>query len=194
VTVSEHEQSGKMLTGEPDAPLFTTRWIELPAFSTWPNGNWSGMLRRQCTNRWKIQPMRRWLSTQLESKPPGAVEQWIGITLDESHRAKESDVQYIVNRWPFLEMLERPWTRGMVIHWLRENDLEVPVSSSCVFCPFHDDLTWRRIKQADNGDWKRAVEVDRAIRDKRPGYKCYLHSSRKPLEDVRLGIEQLEMW
>ncbi len=212
VTVSEHEQSGKMLNGEPDAPSFTTWRLEIPAYTTWPpmspedciwrweevlarNRNGAqGMLRRQCTSRWKIQPMRRWLSTQLDSKPPGVVEQWIGITLDEAHRAKQSDVQYIVNRWPFLEMLDRPWTRGMVIHWLRGKGLEVPVSSSCIICPYHDDLTWRRIKQADNSDWQRAVEVDRSIRDKRPGYKCYLHSSRRPLEDVRLGIEQLEMW
>jgi hypothetical protein len=129
-----------------------------------------------------------------QTKRPGTVEQWIGITLDEAHRAKESDVQYIVNRHPFLEMLDRPWTRGMVIHWLRERGLEVPVSSSCVFCPYHDDLTWRRIKMSGNGDWRRAVEVDRAIRNKRPGYRCYLHSSRKPLEDVRVGVEQLEMW
>ena len=134
------------------------------------------------------------LNMQGKSKRPGTIEQWIGITLDEAHRAKESDVQYIVSRWPFLEMLDRPWTRGMVIHWLREQGLEVPVSSSCIICPYHDDLTWRRIKKANNGDWERAVAADRAIRDKRPGYKCYLHASRKPIEDVRFGIEQDTLW
>lgn len=81
----------------------------------------------------------------------------------------------------------------MVIHWLQEQGLEVPVSSSCVFCPYHDDLTWRRIKISGNGDWEKAVTIDRAIRDKRPGFKCFVHDSRKPLEDVRLGIEQAEM-
>jgi hypothetical protein len=130
-----------------------------------------------------------------ESKTPGIIEQWIGITLDEAHRAKtDMPPKYITNRHPFLEMLDRPWTRGMVIHWLQEQGLQVPVPSSCLFCPYHDDLTWRRIKQSGNGDWQQAVQVDRAIRDKRPGYKCYLHSSRRPLENVRLGIEQLEMW
>jgi len=165
------------------------RWVTPPMFTSGPEGD--GMLYRTCTDRWKVRPMRRWIRAQ----GVRAAEQWIGITLDEAHRAKTGmPPKYIENRHPFLEMLERPYTRGMVIHWLREQGLEVPVSSSCIICPYRDDLTWRRIKQSDNGDWQRAIEVDRAIRDKRPGYKCYLHSSRKPLEDVRLGIEQLEMW
>lgn len=159
-----------------------------PMFTVGPEGR--GMLYRTCTDRWKIRPMQRWLRSKGVSK----LEQWIGITLDESHRAKQGNVQYIVNRHPFLEMLDRPWTRGMVVHWLQEQGLEVPVSSNCVICPYQTDLEWRRLKMAGNGDWERAVEVDRAIRDKRPSYKCYLHSSRQPLEGVRLGIEQLEMW
>ena len=157
------------------------------------------MLYRTCTDRWKVRPMRRLISHLLnmqgKSKQPGTVEQWIGITLDEAHRAKTGmPPQYIENMHPFLEMLDRPWTRGMVIHWLRSQELEVPVSSSCIICPYRDDLTWRRIKKANNGDWERAVAADRAIRDKRPGYKCYLHNSRKPIEDVRFGIEQASLW
>jgi len=34
------------------------------------------------------------------------VEQWIGITLDEVHRMKPSDVQYITLAYPFIEYLE----------------------------------------------------------------------------------------
>jgi len=183
VTVT-HDEAGRLSDGH--GGLF------VPAFTTYNDGTPSGMMHRQCTRHWKIAEMKRWLQA---NRSGDQVEQWIGITLDEAHRAKVGmPPKYITNLHPYLEMLDRPWTRGMVIHWLQENDLEVPVSSSCVICPYHDDLTWRRIKQADNGDWERAVAADRAIRDKLPGYKCYLHSSRKPLEDVRLGIEQLEMW
>jgi len=164
--------------------------IMIPVFTGFVDGP-GGMLPRQCTAHWKIYPMRRWLQ---EHRKGQQCEQWIGLTLEEVHRAKPSGVQYITSRWPFLEMLDRPWLRAHVVHWLEEQGLEVPPSSNCVICPYQTDLEWRRMKQADNGDWQRAVAVDRAIRDKRPGYKCYLHSSRKPLEDVRLGIEQLEMW
>ena len=171
--------------------------VFVPAFTTRPNGSPSGMLRRQCTNRWKIIPMRRWLSKRLtelgQSKSPGVVEQWLGFTLDESHRAKPGDVRYITNRFPYLEMLGRPWTRGMVIQWLREQGLEVPVKSSCIICPFHDDNEWRAIQMADNDDWKRAVEVDQAIRGKRIGYECYLCKDRKPLEDHDF-TQQLSYW
>lgn len=183
VKIVKHADAGKL--SDNHGGLF------IPAHTTYEDGRPSGMMHRQCTRHWKIAEIKRWLQKNRDGEQ---VEQWIGITLDEIHRAKESGVQYIVNRHPYLEMLDRPWTRGMVIQWLKENDLEVPVSSSCVFCPFHDDLTWRRIKMSENGDWKKAVKVDKEIRNIRTGYKCYLHSSRIPLEKVRLGIEQLEMW
>lgn len=81
----------------------------LPAFTISLADGTHGQLRRQCTGAWKITPIRRFVShllkAQGESKQPGTVEQWIGITLDEAHRARQNDVQYIVNRHPFLEML-----------------------------------------------------------------------------------------
>ena len=154
-----------------------------------------GQLRRSCTGRWKIQPIKRWLQA---SRNGQSVEQWIGITLDEVHRMKSSDVQYIDLRYPFIEMLDRPWTRGMVMRWLQENDLEIPVKSSCVFCPYHDRASWREIKRSGNGDWQKALAVDEAIRDKRPGYKCYLIADRIPLAEADFRSEedhgQLSLW
>ena len=150
---------------------------------------------RSCTERWKIQPIRRWLQANRDKQP---VEQWLGITLDEILRMKPSQVKYITNVYPFIEMLDRPWTRGMVMRWLQENDLEIPVKSSCVFCPYHDRAAWREIQQSDNGDWQKALEVDRAIRDKRPGYKCYLTAQRKPLDECDFRSQedhgQLALW
>lgn len=102
--------------------------------------------------------------------------------------------------YPFIEMLDRPWTRGMVMQWLQENGLEIPVKSSCIFCPYHDRQTWRDIQLAGNGDWEKAVEVDGAIRYRRQeaGYLCYLTPERRPLEecDFRSQEEhgQLTLW
>lgn len=182
--------------------------VMIPAFTTWTEGDSSGQLRRQCTHDWKIMPIRRWLQANrgipvaveaceiIERKQP--VEQWLGITLDEVTRMKPSNVQYITNAYPFCEMLDRPWTRGMVMRWLQENDLEIPVKSSCVFCPYHDRGTWREIKMSGNGDWSKALDVDEAIRDKRPGYKCYLTAQRIPLAEVDFRSEedhgQLSLW
>ncbi|MBU2052581.1 hypothetical protein KKH13_05230 [Patescibacteria group bacterium] len=167
----------------------------LPAFHSYPDGRPSGQFHRQCTNEWKIRPIRQWLQAHRKGEP---VEQWLGITLDEVARMKGADVQYITNGFPFIETLSRPWTRGMAIRWLLDNGLEVPVKSACVFCPFHNRMGWREIKLANNGDWEKAIEVDRAIRSKRPGYICYLARQLKPLEDCDFSSPedhgQLSLW
>jgi hypothetical protein len=86
----------------------------------------------------------------------------------------------------------------MVVAWLRANDLEVPVKSACVFCPYHDQRTWREIKLRGNGDWQKAVEVDEAIRNARPGYVAYLTRDLKPLTECDFSNEQdhgqLSLW
>ena len=169
--------------------------IYMPVFTSRINGTVSGNQRRQCTGHWKIRPIRQWLR---EYRNGGQVEQWLGITLDEVGRAKQADVKYICNTFPFLDMLDRPWRRGDVTRWLLENDLEVPVKSSCVFCPYRDRATWREIKMSGNGDWERAVGVDEAIRHKRPGYTCYVSSQRKPLTECDFTSPedhgQVAMW
>ncbi len=171
--------------GNPDIPVHVLHSDGLPA----------GMLRRQCTQRWKIKPIRRWLQAHREKQQ---VEQWLGITLDEVTRMRVSDVKYQVLTYPFIEMLDRPWTRMMVMHWLQDNGLEIPVKSSCIFCPYHDRATWREIQRSGNGDWEKAVVIDEAIREKRPGHLCYLTAARKPLVDCDFRSQedhgQLTLW
>jgi hypothetical protein len=176
--------------------------IFLPLFTRTKDGEPAGMLRRQCTQRWKIYPVRRWIAAELErrelKKTPGVVEQWLGITLDEVARVKSSGVQYIKNALPFMQMLDHPWTRHDAVLWLRENNLEIPVKSSCVMCPYHDRETWRKIRREGGDDWHLAVKMDNAIRHKRPGFLCYLTPERRPLIECDFRSEQehgqLELW
>lgn len=172
---------------------FDTKQIFIPAYTTSLSDGSNGVLRRQCTGRWKIAPIRRWLREQgvnPRKAQGGAVEQWFGITLDEVTRMRMSDVLYVCNVYPLVEMLDRPWTRGRVIKWLVENDLEVPVKSSCVFCPYHGRATWRGIQLSGNGDWEKALAVDQIIRNRRPGYSCYVCNQRKPLAECDFRSEQ----
>lgn len=175
----------------------------LPAHTTWPDGKPSGLSRRQCTREWKIRPMRRWGAEELKQlglkKTPGIIEKWLGITLDEIERMRASSgVKYVTLNYPFIEQLNRAWTRGMAMQWLKKNDLGIPVKSSCIFCPYHDRQTWREIQLADNGDWEKAIAVDEAIRHKRPGYTCYLTAERKPLVECDFRSQedhgQLTLW
>jgi len=156
--------------------------IMIPANTATVNG---GQLRRQCTQRWKIAPVRRcvsqWLKDRDLKKSPGIVEQWLGITTDEWHRAKDSQVKYITHRYPLLDL---GMSRDDCLTWLARHNLPSPGKSSCTFCPYHSKQAWRNMKKEDGPDWKQAVEIDKLIRDKRPPYDLFVHSSRLPLQEA----------
>ena len=189
VVVNDAVQAQKVMTGKTDIPAFTLN----------ERTGDRGQLRRQCTSRWKIQPIRRLVTQELQrrelAKTPGVVEQWLGISLDEVERAKDSDVQYITNYFP---LLETRMTRATCIAWLTAHGLPIPPKSSCVFCPYHNRRAWQVLKRAGGSDWQQAVAVDMAIRDVRPPYPLFVHPDRKPLaEAVKItedfGYEQLSL-
>lgn len=165
--------------------------VHIPAFTSSINKG-DGAMQRHCTQDWKIGNIRRWIQANRSGEP---VEQWLGISTDEYQRMKDSDVKYITTRWP---LIEKHMTRKDCEDWLIAHNLEVPPKSACVFCPFHNTEEWREVKYSGNGDWKKAVEVDEAIRKARPPYDLFVHPSRKPLEEVdfRTAEEkgQLSLW
>ncbi|MCP4540636.1 MAG: hypothetical protein GY832_26155 [Chloroflexi bacterium] len=189
--------SDKKATRHPLDP--NTKQTHVPLYTLSPQGK-HGQTRRSCTQRWKIAPMRRVISALLQErgmkKAPGAVIKWLGITLDEVQRARKSDVKYVELQYPFLTMFDKPMRRSDVVDWLIEHDLEVPVKSSCYFCPYHNMATWREIQAGP--DWKKALAVDEIIRHKRPGFLSYLHSSCRPLTDIDFRSQeehgQLALW
>lgn len=169
--------------------------VFLPLYSTDIKTQSNGMLRRQCTSEWKIKPIRRWLQ---ENRNNQKCKTWLGITFDEVGRMNKSHVRYVENIYPFIDAFPQPMTRTAVMQWLHEQGLPIPVKSCCIFCPYHDRATWREIKLSGNGDWIKAIEVDKAIRNKRPGYLCYLTAARLPLEECDFSNEQdhgqLTLW
>lgn len=175
ITVSEPEQAKKATTFKTDIPAFTVSAVN----------NIHGQLRRQCTGRWKITPIRRFVAEELArrglSKSTGIVEQWLGITTDEWQRAKDSDVQYITHRYPLLQM---DMSRGDCIIWLQSHGLPVPPKSACTFCPYHSKRAWEEMKREGGADWTQAIEIDLQIRDVRPPYPLYVHPARVPLAEA----------
>lgn len=172
--------------------MVTSQWTDIPAFTTVPDNPNGGQLRRQCTGSWKVAGLRQWLQANRNGQ---RVEQWLGISLDEFQRMKDSDVKYITHRWP---LIERRMTRWNCVRYLETNGLEVPPKSACVFCPYHNMAAWREMKAAGGADWQKAVEVDEAIRKVRPPYDLFIHPARIPLVDVDLRSEQdkgqLSLW
>jgi hypothetical protein len=158
--------------------------IYIPAFTNTPSSN-GGQLRRQCTQRWKVAPLRRWLQANRNGKP---VEQYIGISLDEFQRMRDSDVKYSTNVYP---LIEKKMTRQDCEKYLITRGIEVPPKSACTFCPYHNTKEWQRISRTPE-DWKEVVYVDDRIRKVRPPYDLFVHPSRKPISkiDFRTAEEQ----
>lgn len=155
------------------------RAASAPWFTLSPRGK-RGMARRQCTKEYKLQPIRRKVVELLDGKHPArGCELWIGISTDEAHRQKPSQVKYINNRFP---LIEREMSRRDCLSWLATNGWPTPAKSSCIGCPYHSDSQWRSLSPAEFAD---AVDVDRAIRAQ-PGMRGqqFMHRSLKPLDEV----------
>ena len=163
------------------------RFVSMPLFGG------GGMGRRQCTNEYKIQPIRQKVRSLLglgkgQRVPKGVwVEQWIGISTDEASRMKPSRDKWTTNRWP---LVEENMARYNCVSWFEDNyPGKVLAKSACIGCPFHNDAMWREMKITDPVSFADAVDFDHGIRKTGTGFrtiksKQYLHRSCKPLDEV----------
>ncbi|ADL49615.1 MULTISPECIES: hypothetical protein [Micromonospora] len=173
------------------------RFASMPLFTLGPNGE-RGMARRQCTGEYKIKPIkaevRRRLGYPHPTRVPAGVwvEVAIGISLDEIGRARDSDVAYMRNVHPLLDL---GWRRTDCLRFLAEHGLADTPKSSCVGCPFHDDGFWLAMREHSPQEWADAVAFDRAIRNgsaraNADGHplrgQFFLHRQRVPLDEVQL--------
>lgn len=171
------------------------RVVSVPFFTD--NG---GMTRRQCTREFKITPIEKKVRElcglakgERVKKGEKLVTQWIGISTDEATRMKESQTHWTDNRRP---LIEKRMNRTDCLDWMREKGFPEPAKSSCTFCPYHDNRTWRDMKDNDVDAWSQAVEVDRHIRTSSASVtrgmtaNLYIHRSMMPLEDVDLSTAE----
>ena len=165
------------------------RFASIPFFTD--NG---GMVRRQCTNEYKIQPIRKKTREMLGLKhgqrgpKEKVVETWIGISTDEIQRVKESRDAWQHNRWP---LIEARMDRAACIKWFGENypGRKLP-RSACIGCPYRNDREWRMMKDDDPESWQKAVEFDahlRVYKREAMTHNEFLHRSLKPLDKVDLS-------
>ena len=123
--------------------------VAIPFFVKGKHGN-RGMLRRQCTSKFKIRPINRKLREMgATRKNPFTVQ--IGISVDEASRMRPSQVQYVVHRYPLVE--ERV-NRAACYHWLETNGFYAPVRSACKGCPYRSDAEWRALTDSEFEDVK----------------------------------------
>ncbi|MGW5212834.1 hypothetical protein ACWEQO_16930 [Streptomyces sp. NPDC004051] len=155
-----------------------------------------GMTRRQCTGEYKVKPIKQKVRELLGHPYPARipkgvfVEQWVGISTDEFHRAKDADVKYMRNRHPLLDV---SWSRADCVRYLTSLGLADTPKSSCLGCPFHGNAQWRHIRDTSPSEWADVVEFDAAIRQgnaranasgRRLLGEAFLHRSRVPLSQA----------
>jgi len=162
-----------------------------PFFTPSPLGPKEAMLRRQCTDAYKLEPILRKLRRLIGLRPrqrapkTPVINLSLGISRDEAHRAKPSLVPWIKREFPLLDRSLRRWD---CIQWLRRHEYPEPPKSACIGCPYHSAVQWASLTTTEMAS---AIEVDEAIRHGLRGTHgpLYLLRSLRPLADAQFAAE-----
>ena len=174
-----------------------TRFPTAPFFTKNSETNKKGMLRRQCTNDYKIQPIRQKIR-QLCNVAKGKhfpkdkyVEQWIGISTDEAQRMKPARDKYILNRHP---LIEAKMSRQDCINYLKKHNIPLPEKSACIVCPYHNDSYWHFMKTERPEEFAEAVDFDKQVRTitRKEDEQIFVHRSCKPLDEVEFDKKETD--
>jgi len=161
----------------------------IPAFIKNPDGT-RGILRRSCTYDYKVMRIlkeQRKLAGIKRGQKEVTVTSWIGISFDEIQRMKPSRDPWVQHRWPLIEL---EMTRRDCLTWMEKKGYPKPPRSACVYCPFHSDHEWKRLRDDEPHEFQRAVEFERklqVVQRKTGNFKGipFLHDSLVPLDQVR---------
>jgi len=127
------------------------RSVPIPAFMP---GGMPGT--RQCTDRYKIKPIARWIKKHAPGCTLGK-----GISTDEPARAKpgrESDAY--ISAYPLIEL---GYSREDCLRVAREARLPQPPKSSCWFCPFKTSDQWVTMRQERPEMFRQAVDLEQHL-------------------------------
>ena len=109
----------KALTNHSDS----RNYVDIPVYLKGRDGEGDGIGRRQCTDNYKIRPIRRRIREMLGLRPrqrvPAGttVELWLGISTDEAIRMKTSRDRWMTNRYP---LIEAGMSRSDCLSWWQE--------------------------------------------------------------------------
>ena len=192
VTAGNLEKTALKMRVTKDGRKFSK--TDIPVFTKNDDGGFGMVPSRSCTVDYKIRPITKevkGLASIKRGQKEITVTQWIGISWDEIQRMKASRDPWQQNRFP---LIEKQLTRQGCKQWMKANGYQEPPRSSCVFCPFHSDNEWRRLKTKDAQSFRRAVQFEKAlqkIKASTQNFKTtpYLHASRTPLDEVDFSTD-----
>lgn len=154
----------------------------LPVFYT-INGLKVGTGTRQCTLDFKIDPIRK---KQRELRGKNPVITWIGISTDEASRMKPSRDKWNTHIWP---LIDRGMSRRDCLAWMKARALPRPPRSACVFCPYHSNKEWERLRTEEPQEFEKAVAFEQRLQAQARQATAikgipFLHRSCVPLSEV----------
>ncbi len=163
----------------------------IPAFVANRNGT-RGIMGRACTADYKIAVLLKRQKALAEIKrgqKEVTATTWIGISYDEMQRMKMSREKWCQNRWP---LIERKMRRGDCLDWMKAHGYPRPPRSSCVYCPFHSNAEWRRLRDEEPAEFARAVQFEQDLQaiKRQTGNLAgvpFLHGSLVPLSVADLS-------
>jgi hypothetical protein len=172
------------------------RFATMPLF-TRSKSDEVGMVRRQCTNEYKIQPLLNkqrelaGLAPRQRSKEV-LMTTILGISYDESQRMRDPARAWLKNDYP---LVERKMTRVDCVTYQQTYGFRASPRSACIGCPYKSNVEWRRLKDETPEEFADAVAFDEALRHEatrppRLADDAYLHRSARPLSEVDLRTEQ----
>ncbi|MAH44903.1 hypothetical protein CMI37_03690 [Candidatus Pacearchaeota archaeon] len=152
-----------------------------------------GMIQRQCTRDYKVDPIEKWVRKSLGYQPRQRIKESVrclmGISLEEASRMKPSRTGWIDNQYPLVDERIR---RDQCLDIVAEHDWPTPQKSACIFCPFRSNAGWQYYKERQPEIFAEAVAFDKAIRKQvRLRADAYLHRSCKPLDEIDFTGGQL---
>ncbi len=160
----------------------------LPVF--FMNGK-AGKLPTFCSREWKQWPVRRYLR-ELGYGPSKPVTMWIGMSLDEVSRLRQSDVKWIDNYYPLCQSTDARMRRHECRLLIERYGWSQPPASACWMCPNRDDKTWLEMKENEPDDFKKAAKFERVINGAGWG-DIRLHRDVIPLDKVDFNKPRLAM-
>ena len=173
-------KSGKSYTGN-----------QIPLYGISPKGEKQYIAKRKCTADYKIKIIQKTIREKCmikRAQKTPTVTSLIGISFDEMQRMKDSRELWVANRWPLVELKMR---RSDCLLWMKKHGYPEPPRSACVYCPYHSDAEWRRIKNEEPEAFFTAVEFDKRLREINASISNnsmqitpYLHKSCKPLGEI----------
>lgn len=166
----------------------------IPAYVSKGDGK-KALLGRKCTAEYKVRALTR-KQRELAKVPRGCktvmCQIAIGISYDEAHRMKPNSEAWAENYWPLVDL---KMSREDCLDWMAKHGYPRPPRSACVFCPFHSDEEWVRLRDEAPNEFLKAVQIDNELRElarqqtgtaRSPG-DVFLHSSLRPLSEVKFA-------